>query len=134
MSRILIVEDAAYVRELFRHTLTSHNYDIAGEASNGAEAVDKYRALKPDAVIMDLLMPVMDGITATKQIMDFDPKARIVVVSALMGPGIREDALRAGAVDFVAKPFGMDRLLRAVGNACLSGGYASVRSRNGAKL
>ncbi len=134
MSRILIVEDAAYVREVFRHALVSHDYDIAGEASNGAEAVDKYRALMPDAVIMDLLMPVMDGISAMKRIREFDPKARIVVVSALLGRSVKEDAMRAGAIDFVSKPFDIERLLRAVGDACLSGGYASSRPRNGAKL
>ncbi len=134
MSRILIVEDAAYVRELYRHALTTHDYDIAGEASNGAEAVDKYRALRPDAVIMDLLMPVMDGITATKRIIEFDPQAKVVVVSAIMGREAKEDAIRAGAIEFVYKPFDMDKLLKVIGNAALSGGHASARPGNGAKL
>jgi two-component system chemotaxis response regulator CheY len=133
MSRILIVEDAAYVREVYRHALTSHNYDVAGEASNGAEAVDKYRALKPDAVIMDLLLPVMDGISAIKRIREFDPQARIVVVSAIMGREVKQDAIRAGAIEFVPKPFDMNSLLRAIGNAALSGAHAS-RPGNGAKL
>jgi two-component system chemotaxis response regulator CheY len=118
MSRVLIVEDAPYIREVFRDALELHNHVIAGEAINGVEAIDKYRALKPDVVLMDLLMPVMDGISAIKKIIEFDPKAKIVVVSAISKRSIRDEAMRAGAIDFVAKPFGIKRLLDSVSDAC----------------
>jgi two-component system chemotaxis response regulator CheY len=118
MSRVLIVEDAPYIREVFRYALELHNHVIAGEAVNGVEAIDKYRALKPDVVLMDLLMPVMDGISAIKKIIELDPKARIVVVSAISKGSIRDEAMRAGAIDFVAKPFDIKRLLASVSDAC----------------
>ena len=118
MSRVLIVEDAPYIREVFRDALELHSHVIAGEAINGVEAIDKYRALKPDVVLMDLLMPVMDGISAIKKIIEFDPKAKIVVVSAISKRSIRDEAMRAGAIDFVAKPFGIKRLLDSVSDAC----------------
>ena len=118
MSRVLIVEDAPYIREVFRDALELHNHVIAGEAINGVEAIDKYRALKPDVVLMDLLMPVMDGISAIKKIIELDPKAKIVVVSAISKRSIRDEAMRAGAIDFVAKPFGIKRLLDSVSDAC----------------
>jgi two-component system chemotaxis response regulator CheY len=120
MSRVLIVEDAPYIREVFRYALELHNYVIAGEAVNGAEAIDKYRALKPDVVLMDLLMPVMDGISAIKKIVELDPKAKIVVVSAISKGSIREEAMRAGAIGFVAKPFDIKRLLESVSDACVA--------------
>jgi two-component system chemotaxis response regulator CheY len=117
MSRVLIVEDAPYIREVFRYALETHKHVIAGEAVNGVEAVDKYRELKPDIVLMDLLMPLMDGISAIRKIIEFDPKAKIVVVSAITKGSIREEAMSAGALDFVAKPFDVRRLLEAVSNA-----------------
>ena len=117
-SRVLIVEDAPYVRDVFRYALTSHNYDVAGEAVNGIEAIDKYRALKPDVVLMDLLMPIMDGISAIRKIIELDSKAKIVVVSAISKLSIKEDAMNAGAIDFVTKPFELARLLKAVNDAC----------------
>ena len=118
MSKILIVEDAPYIREVFRYALETHKHDIAGEAVNGVEAIDKYRELRPDVVLMDLLMPVLDGISAIKKIVEFDPKAKIIVVSAITKVSIKEDAMRAGAIDFVAKPFEIKRLLQAVSDAC----------------
>jgi two-component system chemotaxis response regulator CheY len=118
MSRILIVEDAPYIREVFRDALELHNHIIAGEAVNGVEAIDKYRALKPDIVLMDLLMPVMDGISAIRKIIEFDPEAKIVVVSAISKRSIRDEAMNAGAIDFVAKPFSIKSLLDSVSDAC----------------
>ena len=118
MSRVLIVEDAPYIREVFRDALELHNHVIAGEAVNGVEAIDKYRALKPDIVLMDLLMPVMDGISAIRNIIEFDSKAKIVVVSAITKRSIRDEAMHAGAIDFVAKPFSIKSLLDSVRDAC----------------
>lgn len=118
MSRVLIVEDAPFIREVFRYALELHKHEIAGEAVNGVEAVDKFRALRPDVVLMDLLMPVMDGISAIKKIMEVDSKARVIVVSAIAKSAIRDEAMSAGAVDFVTKPFEVKRLLKAVDDAC----------------
>ncbi|MBN1677606.1 MAG: response regulator [Candidatus Thermoplasmatota archaeon] len=114
MSKVLIVEDAPFIREMIRDILESHDHEIAGEAANGLEAIEKFKALKPDVVLMDILMPGMDGLSAIMKIMEIDPKAKIIVVSALVKEALKKEAMRAGAVDFVAKPFQVERLLEAV--------------------
>ena len=117
MAKVLIVEDAPFIREMIRDILESHDHEIVGEAANGLEAIEKYKALKPDVVLMDILMPGMDGLSAIMKIMEQDPKAKIIVVSALVKEALRKEAMRAGAVDFVAKPFQVERLLEAVKSA-----------------
>ena len=114
MAKVLIVEDAPFIREMIRDILESHDHEIVGEAANGLEAIEKYKALKPDVVLMDILMPGMDGLSAIMKIIELDPKAKIIVVSALVKEALRKEAMRAGAVDFVAKPFQVERLLEAV--------------------
>jgi len=114
MAKVLIVEDAPFIREMIRDILESHDHEIVGEAANGLEAIEKYKALKPDVVLMDILMPGMDGLSAIMNIMEQDTKAKIIVVSALVKEALRKEAMRAGAVDFVAKPFQVERLLEAV--------------------
>lgn len=114
MSKVLIVEDAPFIREMIRDILESHDHEIAGEAANGLEAIEKFKMLKPDVVLMDILMPGMDGLSAIMKIIEIDPKAKIIVVSALVKEALRKEAMRAGAVDFVAKPFQVERLLEAV--------------------
>jgi two-component system chemotaxis response regulator CheY len=114
MVKVLIVEDAPFIREMIRDILESHDHEIVGEAANGLEAIEKYKALKPDIVLMDILMPGMDGLSAITKIIEQDPKARIIVVSALVKEALRKEAMRAGAMDFVAKPFQVERLLEAV--------------------
>ncbi len=114
MAKVLIVEDAPFIREMIRDILESHDHEIVGEAANGLEAIEKYKALKPDVVLMDILMPGMDGLSAIMKIVEQDPKARIIVVSALVKEALRKEAMRAGAIDFVAKPFQVERLLEAV--------------------
>ena len=98
MAKVLIVEDAPFIREMIRDILESHDHEIAGEAANGLEAIEKYKALKPDVVLMDILMPGMDGLSAIMKIMEQDPKARIIVVSALVKEALRKEAMRAGAI------------------------------------
>ena len=117
MAKVLIVEDAPFIREMIRDILESHDHEIVGEAANGLEAIEKYKALKPDVVLMDILMPGMDGLSAIMKIMEQDTKAKIIVVSALVKEALRKEAMRAGAVDFVAKPFQVERLLEAVRSA-----------------
>lgn len=114
MAKVLIVEDAPFIREMIRDILESHDHEIVGEAANGLEAIEKYKALKPDIVLMDILMPGMDGLSAITKIIELDSGAKIIVVSALVKEALRKEAMRAGAIDFVAKPFQVERLLEAV--------------------
>lgn len=112
--KVLIVEDAPFIREMIKDILESHDYTVVGEASNGLEAIEKYESLRPDVVLMDILMPGMDGLSAITKIKEIDQKAKIIVVSALVKETLRKEALRAGATDFVAKPFQVEKLLDAV--------------------
>jgi two-component system, chemotaxis family, chemotaxis protein CheY len=112
--RILITDDALFMRVTLKNILTQHGYEVVGEATNGAEAVDLYRQLKPDAVTMDITMPEMDGIEAVTEICREDPNARIVMCTAMGQRSMVVDAIRAGARDFVVKPFQPDRVVEAL--------------------
>jgi len=113
MAKILIADDAAFMRMRCGRMLTEHGYDVV-EAENGQEAVHKYEEQRPDAVLMDITMPEMDGVTALKHIRELDPRARVVMVTALGQQQVVMDALRAGANDFIVKPFQPERVLAAV--------------------
>ncbi|HDN68589.1 hypothetical protein B6V00_04925 [ANME-1 cluster archaeon ex4572_4] len=110
--RILIVEDAAYMREMLVEMLeqAGGKYEVVGFAENGLEAVEKYKELKPDLVTMDLVMEVMDGIQAIKEIKKHDPEALIVAITALGTPDQRNAALDAGAEEYLWKPFTVKNL------------------------
>ncbi len=114
MAKVLIVEDAKHVGEMIREILEHDGHVIAGSASDGREAIEKYKELRPDVVLMDILMPVMDGISAIKKIKELDPTARIVVVTAAAKETIRKESIRAGALEVIYKPFEPGRLLQAV--------------------
>jgi two-component system chemotaxis response regulator CheY len=114
MPRVLVVDDAAFMRMMIKDILQKNGYEIAGEAANGAEAAAMYQELKPDVVTMDITMPEMDGITAVKEIKKVDPKARIIMCSAMGQQAMVLDAIQAGAYDFVVKPFQEERVLDAV--------------------
>lgn len=114
MVRVLIVEDAPFVTEMIRAILESNKLEIAGEARDGLEAIEKYIALRPDVVLMDLLMPTMDGFSAMRKIIEKDAKAKIIVVSAMIKDSFRKQAEESGAIDFVSKPFRAERLLEAI--------------------
>ena len=116
-NKILIVDDAAFMRMMLKNILTSNGFEIVGEAENGVQAVEKYKELKPDLVTMDITMPEMDGIAAVKEIMKIDPNARIVMVSAMGQQVMVIEAIQAGAKDFVVKPFQPDRVLEAINKA-----------------
>lgn len=115
--RVLIVDDAAFMRMMIKDILGKNGYEIAGEAENGAVAVDKYKEIKPDIVTMDITMPEMDGIAAVKAIMAFDPAARVIMCSAMGQQSMVIDAIQAGAKDFIVKPFQPERVLEAVAKA-----------------
>ncbi len=102
--RVLIVDDAIAAREMIRLILESAGMSVVGEASNGVEAVKRYRELKPDVVIMDLVMPEMSGTEAAREILRLAPKARIVAVSGLSQPSVMAEAEAVGMTGFVAKP------------------------------
>ncbi|HHY47662.1 MAG TPA: response regulator [Firmicutes bacterium] len=113
MTKILVVDDAAFMRMRTVKLLQENGYEVA-EAADGQEAVEKYIQEKPDAVLMDITMPNMDGITAVKQIRKADPNAKIVMCSALGQQSMVLEAVKAGAKDFVVKPFQPDRILAAI--------------------
>lgn len=112
---VLIVDDAKFMRNLLRKILTEGGYEVVGEAETGAEAVKLYQELKPSVVTMDIVMPDMSGIDAVKKIKEIDPNARIVVVSAMGQQALVSEALKAGAADFVVKPFHPSVVLEVVG-------------------
>ncbi|MCF6093826.1 response regulator [Microaerobacter geothermalis] len=112
--KILIVDDAAFMRMMVKEILTKNGYIIVGEASDGAQAVEKYKELKPDLVTMDITMPEMDGITALKEIKKIDPSATVIMCSAMGQQAMVIDAIQAGAKDFIVKPFQADRVIEAI--------------------
>ncbi len=118
--RVLIVDDAAFMRMMIKNILTKNGFEVVGEASNGLEAVKLYQELKPDLVTMDITMPEMDGIEALKKIKEIDPNAKVIMVSAMGQQQLVIEAIQAGARDFIVKPFQPDRLLEAVNKALSS--------------
>ena len=114
MTRVLIVDDAAFMRMMIKDILEKNGYDVVAEANNGIKAVEMYKREKPDIVTMDITMPDMDGIEAVKAIREFDPSAKIIMCSAMGQQSMVMDAIRAGAKDFVVKPFQPDRVLEAI--------------------
>ncbi|WP_055071342.1 response regulator [Clostridium massiliamazoniense] len=117
MARVLIVDDAAFMRMMVKDILTKNGFEVIGEASNGLKAVELYKQEKPDVVTMDITMPEMDGIEAVKAIKAFDPNARVVMCSAMGQQGMVMDAIKAGAKDFIVKPFQANRVLEAINKA-----------------
>lgn len=114
MARVLIVDDAAFMRMMIKDILEKNGFEVVGEASNGLKGVELYKTEKPDIVTMDITMPEMDGIEAVKAIRAFDPKAKVIMCSAMGQQTMVMDAIRAGARDFIVKPFQSDRVLEAI--------------------
>ena len=113
MAKILVVDDAAFMRVRAAKVLEDAGHQVV-QAENGLEAVRQYAEFRPDAVLMDITMPEMDGLTALKEIKKIDPGARVAMVTAMGQQAIVMEALRAGAKDFVLKPFQPDRVLGAL--------------------
>ena len=111
---ILIVDDAAFMRMMIKDILTKNGYNVAGEAENGAKALEKYNELKPDLVLMDITMPEVDGIQALKNIKAADPSAKVVMCSAMGQESMVVEAIKLGALDFIVKPFKPERILQTV--------------------
>ena len=112
--KILLVDDAAFMRKMIKDTLTKNGYTEVYEAVDGADAVAKFDELSPDLVVMDITMPNMDGLEALKAIRAKDGSANVVMCSAMGQESMVMDAVRSGAKDFIVKPFKPDRVLKTV--------------------
>jgi two-component system chemotaxis response regulator CheY len=115
--RILITDDALFMRVTLKNILTQNGYEVVGEAANGAESVELFKQLRPDVVTMDITMPEMDGISALKEIRAVDPGANVVMCTAMGQKNMVVEAIQAGARDFIVKPFQPERVLEALGKA-----------------
>lgn len=118
MARILIVDDAAFMRVSIRNILLKNGFEVAGEAENGAIAVQKYAELQPDVVTMDITMPEMTGLDALKEIRKLDPNAKVIMVSALGQEAMVRDAVMAGAKGFIVKPYKEDTIVATLNKLC----------------
>jgi len=117
MARVLIVDDAAFMRKLLTDALTNGGHEVVGEAGNGIEAVARWQELRPELTTLDITMPEKDGLAALAEIMAIDPSAKIIMCSALGQEGKVLEAVKLGAKDFVVKPFQPPRVLEAVEKA-----------------
>lgn len=114
VARILVCDDSAFMRMMLKRVLIADGHEIVGEAGDGMEAVQLYRHYKPDLATMDITMPKMDGIQAVRHIYEENPLARIIMVTALGQRSIITDALKAGASDFIVKPFDPDQVIETI--------------------
>jgi|SRR5213080_4325744 two-component system, chemotaxis family, chemotaxis protein CheY len=112
--RILIVDDAAFMRMMIKDILTKNGYQVVGEAADGVQAIEKYKETAPDLITMDITMPEMDGISALKEIKKVNPNVKVIMCSAMGQQAMVIDAIQAGAKDFIVKPFQADRVLEAI--------------------
>lgn len=123
MAKVLIVDDALFMRKMLSDIVKKEGLEICAEAENGKDAIDKYRQFTPDVVTMDIVMPKVDeidGIGAVKEIVKGDPKAKIIMVSAMGQHSLVVEAIQAGAKDFITKPFQPSRVIEAI-NRILKG-------------
>lgn len=117
MSKVLVVDDAAFMRMLMKDILIKNGFLVIGEASSGSEAILKYKELQPDIVTMDITMPDMDGISSLKEIIKIDSSAKIIMCSAMGQQSMVMEAIQAGAKDFIVKPFHEERVIEALNKA-----------------
>lgn len=128
---VLIVDDIAFVRKTLSDILTQAHYQVIGEASDGAEAVSLYLKLRPDIVTMDVVMPQMSGIDATRKILKTDKEAKVVIISAMGQENLVMEAINVGAKDYILKPFSKDEVLKTIERALL--GDQSLIGRTAAR-
>ena len=112
--RVLIVDDAAFMRMMLKDILTKNGYEVVGEAENGAKALEKYKELHPDLTTLDITMPEVDGLQALKNIKAFDRDAKIIMCSAMGQQAMVIESIQSGAKDFIVKPFQADRVIESV--------------------
>jgi two-component system, chemotaxis family, chemotaxis protein CheY len=114
MTKVLIVDDAAFMRMMIKDIISKNGMEVAGEAENGIVAVERYKELKPDLVTMDITMPEKDGISALKDILALDKNAKVIMCSAMGQQSMVIEAIQAGAMDFIVKPFKPERVMDAI--------------------
>ena len=112
--KVLIVDDASFMRAMIKDILVKNGYEVIGEARNGLDAFEKYKSLNPDIVTMDITMPEVDGIEAVRMIKEYDKSAKVIMCSAMGQQSMVIEALKAGAKDYIVKPFAADRVLAAI--------------------
>jgi len=112
--RLLVVDDAMFMRRMLSDILEKGGHTVCGEASTGREAIERYKELKPDLVTMDIIMPDMSGIEAVKEIRKIDPHAKILMVSAMGQQALVLEAVQSGALDYIVKPFQPSRVLESI--------------------
>jgi two-component system, chemotaxis family, chemotaxis protein CheY len=108
--RLLVTDDALIIREMIKEVATENGWEIAGEATNGADAIEQFDDVRPDVTTLDMVMPGTDGLHALEGIRKLDPEAKVLVVSALEQREVLKDAMKMGAADFIVKPFDRKRL------------------------
>ncbi len=116
-AKILIADDLSFMRMIQKEILTERGYTIVGEATDGREAVEKFKSLHPDLVLLDITMPNMNGLEAMRKIFALEPKARVIMCSALGQQNLIVEAIKAGVKDFIVKPFKPERILSAIEKA-----------------
>ena len=114
MKRVMVCDDAAFMRMVIKDILVKNGYEIAAEAENGLKAVERYPEAKPDLVLMDITMPEIDGIEAVRRIKALDPNANVIMCSAMGQQSMVIDAIQSGAKDFIVKPFQADRVIESI--------------------
>ncbi|MDM8533453.1 response regulator [Clostridiaceae bacterium HSG29] len=112
MKTVLIVDDAMFMRSSLKQMLNGSDYEVIGEASNGEEAIEAYIKLSPDIVTMDITMPVMDGVTAVKEIIKLDENANVIMISAMGQQVMVLETINAGAKNFIIKPFAKEKVMQ----------------------
>ena len=111
MTKIMLADDSPPFLQTLKRFLVAEEFEVVGEATNGYDAVEKYKESNPDLLLMDVLMPKMSGLAALKEIIEHDPNAKVIMMSALDRLDLKEEALKVGVKHFLFKPFRMDELL-----------------------
>ena len=114
MARVLVIDDSSFMREQIKTILIELDHKVVGEAQNGKEAINQYKIVKPDLTIMDIVMPEMTGIEAVKGIREYNSDAKIIMCSSMGQKNMVVEAIKAGAIDFVIKPFNIERFKEAI--------------------
>lgn len=117
MKRVLIIDDATFMRITLKTLMERNDFEVVGEAANGVDGINKYIELKPDIVTMDITMPGMDGVQALKEIKKVDPEAKVIMISAMGQETMVKEAVLSGAVGFLVKPFKEEAVIKSLKNA-----------------
>ena len=117
MARVLVVDDAAFMRKMVSDALAKGGHEVIGQAGNGLEAIEQFRDLRPDLMTLDITMPEKDGLAALRDVMEIDPGAKVIMCSALGQESKVLESIKLGAKDFVVKPFKPERVIEAVAKA-----------------